>query len=478
MTRTKKTKIICTMGPACENRETLTSMILAGMNAARINFSHGNYEEHKKKMDLVKQLRVELDMPIAIILDTKGPEIRTGIFKDGGVKVSTGQKFTLTTREVEGTDGICSITYQGLVQDITVGNTILIDDGLIEMTVEDIKGQDIICTVKNGGEIKNHKGINVPGVSVKLPAITDKDKADIEFGIEQDIDFIAASFVRKAADIKEMKWLLKDRGASHIRVIAKIENKEGIHNLDEIIKVADGIMVARGDLGVEIPAEQVPIIQKRIIKKCNEAGKPVITATQMLDSMIRNPRPTRAEVTDIANAIFDGTDAIMLSGETAIGKYPVETVRTMVDIAIAAEENLDYEGILVDRAPQKDRSITDAIGYATCTSAAGLNAKAILTPTSSGYTAMVVSKFRPRTPILAFTRTDRVARRLALVWGAYPLVKETSDTAEEVFRTAVEKALSEGFIEKGDLIVITAGVPVAMEGNTNMLRIHEVGKEL
>lgn len=466
------------MGPACENSETLTSMIEAGMNAARINFSHGNYEEHKKKMDLVKKLRSELDLPIAIILDTKGPEIRTGTFIDGGAMIRTGQKFTLTTREVEGTDEICSITYKGLTQDIGAGNTILIDDGLIEMSVDDVRGQDIICTVKNGGEIKNHKGINVPGVSVKLPAITDKDKADIEFGIEQDIDFIAASFVRKASDIKEMKWLLKDRGASHIRVIAKIENKEGIHNLDEIIKVADGIMVARGDLGVEIPAEQVPIIQKKIIKKCNEAGKPVITATQMLDSMIRNPRPTRAEVTDIANAIFDGTDAIMLSGETAIGKYPVETVRTMVDIAIAAEENLDYEGILVDRAPQKDKSITDAIGYATCTSAAGLNAKAILTPTSSGYTAMVVSKFRPRTPILAFTRTDRVARRLALVWGAYPLVKETSDTAEEVFRTAVEKAFSEGFIEKGDLIVITAGVPVAMEGNTNMLRIHEVGKEL
>lgn len=473
----KKTKIICTIGPISENPETLTSMMLAGMNAARINFSHGTYEEHKAKMDLVKTLRAELDLPIAIILDTKGPEIRTGNFEEGVVELVEGQKFTLTTREIKGNSQICSISYKGLIADIHIGSTILIDDGLIELTVEDIKGQDIICTVENGGEVKDYKGINVPGVKIKLPAITAKDKEDIEFGISQDVDFIAASFVRKAADVKEMKWLLNDRGAGHIRVIAKIENKEGFDNIDEIIEVSDGIMVARGDLGVEVPAEQVPIIQKSIIKKCNAAGKTVITATQMLDSMMRNPRPTRAEVADVANAIFDGTDAIMLSGETAIGKYPLESLRTMVDIATASEANFDYDEVLVDRAPQKDESVTNAIGYATCTSAYGLKAKAILTPTSSGYTAMVVSKFRPRTPILAFPRTDRVARRLALVWGAYPMVRESGDTTEAVFKSAVDKAVDHGLIEKGDLIIITAGVPVSMEGNTNMMRIHEVGKE-
>ncbi|WP_037372492.1 pyruvate kinase [Anaerovorax odorimutans] len=474
----KKTKIVCTIGPTSENRDTLKNMMLAGMNAARINFSHGTYEEHKIKMDLVKELRDELNLPIAIILDTKGPEIRTGTFENGSVELVAGQKFTLTTRDIIGNSDICSITYKGLGSDINIGDTILIDDGLIELTVNEIKGSDFICIVENGGEVKDYKGINVPGVAVKLPAITDRDKADIEFGISEDIDFIAASFVRRAADIKEMKWLLKDRGAAHIRVIAKIENKEGIDNIDEIIKAADGIMVARGDLGVEVPPEQVPIIQKSIIKKCNEAGKPVITATQMLDSMIRNPRPTRAEVADVANAIFDGTDAIMLSGETAIGKYPVESIKTMVNIAVATEDNFNYDEMLIGRAPHKNKSITNAIGYATCTSAYGLKAKAILTPTSSGYTAMVVSKFRPRTPILAFTRTKRIARRLALVWGAYPFVIPTSETAVEVFKGAVDKALIEGFIVNGDIVIITAGIPVKLEENTNVMRIHEVGKEL
>lgn len=473
----KKTKIICTLGPASEKKDILASMMLAGMDAARLNFSHGTYDEHKFKIQMVKDLRCELDLPISIILDTKGPEIRTGKFEEGAVQLVEDQEFTLTTREIMGNNEICSISYEGLPGDVMAGDRILIDDGLVELIIDRISGQDLICTVKNGGEVKNYKGVNVPGVKVKLPAITDKDKADIEFGISQDIDFIAASFVRRAADIKEMRWLLRDRGAEHIRIIAKIENKEGVDNIDEIIKAADGVMVARGDLGVEIPAEMVPIIQKRIINKCNKQGKFVITATQMMDSMMRNPRPTRAEVADVANAIFDGTDVIMLSGETAAGKYPVEAVRRMVEVAETAEENLDYEEMLADRIPERNKSITNAIGYATCTSAYGLKARAILTPTSSGHTASVVAKFRPKAPILAFTLTGRIARRLSLVWGTYPFVIKSKQTPEEIHRIAIENALEHKLLDKGDTIVITAGVPVGVIGNTNMMRIHVVGTD-
>ena len=474
----KKTKIVCTIGPASEEREILKEMMLGGMNAARLNFSHGTREEHKIKMDLIKSLRDELGLHISIVLDTKGIEIRTGKFGEKSVQLFEGQNFTLTTDHVIGNNEICSVSYKGLPEDVKAGDQLLIDDGLICLTVEQVQGNDIICTVNNSGEINDYKSINAPGVKLNLPLITDEDKEDIEFGIEQDIDFIAASFVRKSADVEEIKLFLEDRGASHIKIISKIENAEGVENIKDIIAVSDGIMIARGDLGVEIPAEQVPLIQKEIIKLCNMEGKPVITATQMLDSMIRNPRPTRAEVTDVANAIFDGTDAIMLSGETAIGKYPVETVKQMVRIAVITEGALDYESILREKALIKNSSVTNAIGHATCTSAQGLRATAILTPTSSGYTATVVSRFRPKAPIIAGTSSNQVARSLSLYWGVTPLVIRHIESDSEIFEVVIDAAIEKELIKNGDLIVITAGVPVGVGGTTNMLRIHIVGEQL
>lgn len=474
----KKTKIICTIGPASENRAILKNMMLAGMNGARLNFSHGTHEEHKKKIDMVKELRDELGLYISLILDTKGPEIRTGKFGVKEVQLVEGQKFTITTEDVMGTNELCTVSYKGLVKDVRPGDKLLIDDGLVGLTIDEVIGENIICTVNNGGQVKDYKSVNVPGVKVKLPAVTERDKEDIEFGIKEDFDYIAASFVRKASDVEEMRVFLRDRGAGHIKIISKIENKEGVDNINEIIAASDGIMVARGDLGVEIPAEQVPLTQKKIIKLCNMEGKPVITATQMLDSMIRNPRPTRAEVTDVANAIFDGTDVIMLSGETASGKYPVETVKQMYEIAVATENALNYDDILREKSKVKDSSVTNAIGHATCTSAQGLKATAILTPTSSGYTAKVVSKFRPKAPILAFTSTDRVARHLSLVWGVTPLVTIHADTTKGIFDEAIDASLGQGLIQKGDLIVITAGVPVGVGGTTNMLRIHIAGNDI
>ena len=474
----KKTKIICTIGPASEDREVLKQMMLAGMNAARLNFSHGTREGHKKKMDLIKELRDELGLHISIILDTKGTEIRTGKFSGKAVQLFEGQKYTLTTEHVIGTNEICSVSYKGLPEDVKAGDQLLIDDGLICLTVEQVQGNDIICTVNNSGEINDYKSINAPGVKLNLPLITDEDKEDIEFGIEQDVDIIAASFVRRSSDVEEMKLFLEDRGASHIKIISKIENGEGVENVKDIIAVSDGIMIARGDLGVEIPAEQVPLIQKEIIKLCNIEGKPVITATQMLDSMIRNPRPTRAEVTDVANAIFDGTDAIMLSGETAMGRYPVDTVKQMVRIAVITESALDYENILREKSLIKNSSVTNAIGHATCTSAQGLRATAILTPTSSGYTATVVSRFRPKAPIIAGTSSDRVARSLSLYWGVTPLVISHIESDSEIFKVVIDAAIKKELIKNGDLIVITAGVPVGVGGTTNMLRIHIVGEQL
>ncbi|HWQ79238.1 MAG TPA: pyruvate kinase [Anaerovoracaceae bacterium] len=474
----KKTKIICTVGPACEDREILKNMMLAGMNAARLNFSHGTHEEQKGKIDLIKSLRKELDLPISIILDTKGPEIRTGQFAEKETLLIDGQKFILTMDDVTGTNGICSVSYKGLIEDVKPGDQILIDDGLIGMTVDEIKGNDIICTVNNGGVIKDHKSINVPGVTVKLPAITQKDKDDIRFGIREGVDYIAASFVRKGSDVEEMREFLKSNGAEQIKIISKIENKEGVDNILDIVAFSDVIMVARGDLGVEIPAEQVPVTQKKIIKLCNLEGKPVITATQMMDSMIRNPRPTRAEVADVANAIYDGTDVIMLSGETASGKYPVEAVRMMDSIAVTTEASLNYDSILREKNRAMDASITNAIGYATCTSAQGLKATAILTPTATGHTARVVSKFRPRAPILAFTTTGQVARHLSLAWGVTPIVTRQAGSEKGVFHDAVSIAEKKGYIAEGDLIVITAGVPVGVGGMTNMLRIHIVGNKI
>jgi pyruvate kinase len=474
----KKTKIICTVGPASEDREILRNMMLAGMNAARLNFSHGTHEEQKRKIDLIKALRKELDLPISIILDTKGPEIRTGEFGGKEVPLNEGQKYILTVDDVMGTNEICSVSYKALIEDVRPGDRILVDDGLIGMTVDEIEGGNIICTVNNGGVIKDHKSVNIPGVTVKLPAITEKDKEDIRFGIREGVDYIAASFVRKGSDVVEIREFLKANGAEQIQIIAKIENKEGVDNILDIIAFSDAVMVARGDLGVEIPAEQVPVTQKRIIKLCNLEGKPVITATQMMDSMIRNPRPTRAEVTDVANAIYDGTDVVMLSGETASGKYPVEAVQMMDRIAVTTEASLNYDSILREKNRAMDASITNAIGYATCTSAQGLKATAILTPTATGHTAQVVSKFRPRAPILAFTTTEQVARHLSLAWGVTPILTKPAGSEKGVFHDAVTLAEKKGYISEGDIIVITAGAPVGVGGRTNMLRIHIVGNKI
>jgi len=474
----KKTKVVCTIGPASNNKETLSHMIQAGMNVARLNFSHGTLEEHKKNFDLIKEVRKTTNKYIAIMLDTKGPEIRTGRFQDSEIFLTTGQRFTFKTEDVLGTKDYCQISDKDLYKVLQEGDRILLDDGLIEMVVTRIVETDIECQVINGGVLKDHKGVNVPGVNTNLPPVSDKDRADILFGIENGIDFIAASFIRKADNIRTIKKILAENGGEHIRVIAKIENAEGIRNIDEIIQAADGVMVARGDMGVEMPMEQVPLIQKEIIHKCNFAGKPVITATQMLDSMIRNPRPTRAEVADVANAIFDGTDAIMLSGETASGKYPVEAVEKMREIALVTEAQLGYEALLQTRIAIKDSSITDAIGYATCTSAQGLKAAAILTPTTSGYTPMVVSKFRPKAPILATTPSSKTARRLSLTWGVYAVVIPLCETVKESIEKTVEKATEIGFVHDGELVVITAGAPMAVEGNTNLMRVHVIGRPI
>jgi len=473
----KKTKIVCTIGPASNNAETLEKLIAEGMNVARLNFSHGTHEDHRRNIDLIKEARVRAERHVAILLDTKGPEIRTGDFAEGQVTLAEGQSFTLKASETQGDANTCSISYKDLYKYVSEGDRILIDDGLVEMAVKRIEGGDIACEVLNGGTIKNKKGVNVPGVKTDLPAVSDKDYEDILFGIENDVDFIAASFVRTADDVSEIRKILAENGGRHIRIIAKIENAEGVDNIDAIIAAADGVMVARGDLGVEIPMEEVPLIQKKIISRCNLAGKPVITATQMLDSMMRNPRPTRAEVADVANAIFDGTDAIMLSGETAAGKYPVESVAKMRDIALAAEAELNYAAMLFHRSGIKDTGVTDAIGYATCASAQGLKATAILTPTTSGYTPGVVSKFRPKAPIIAATTSERTARRLALTWGVYPIIFSYDDPSENIGKS-VMAAMKAGHVGLNELIIITAGVPAGIEGNTNMMLVHIVGRDI
>ena len=462
----KKTKIVCTLGPASENEETLRELIKNGLNVCRLNFSHGSHEEHKGRMDLVKKLREELNMPTAILLDTKGPEIRTGKFDVPEVFLEEGQTFTITMKDVIGDKERCTVSYKGLANDVKPGDTILIDDGLVGLTVKEVNNDDIVCEVQNSGIVKNHKGVNVPGVKVNLPAITEKDRSDIEFGIEQGIDFIAASFVRKVSDVLAIREILEENNAEHIKIISKIENQEGVDNLDEIIEVSDGIMVARGDLGVEIPTEEIPVVQKLMIKKCNEAGKPVITATQMLDSMIRNPRPTRAEVTDVANAIYDGTDAIMLSGETAAGKYPVEAVKTMATIAKRAEETMRNRRDKIN----KSKNVTDAISYATCTTAMDLEARAILSSTASGHTARMVSKFRPDCPIVATTSNESVRRQLALTWGVLPLMREKSANIDQVIVNSIEAAKTSNYVSKDDVVVITAGGGET----TNLIKVETV----
>ena len=469
----RKTKIICTIGPASQSEEKLRELMLAGMNVARFNFSHGDHEEQHGKYDRMRKVSKELNLPIAALLDTKGPEIRLRDFEGGKVMLEAGQKFTLTTKEIMGTNEIASITYKELIHDISAGTTILIDDGLIEMTVEEITDTDIICNVVNGGPVSNHKGVNVPGAELSMPYISESDKNDILFGVELGFDIIAASFVRNKEDVLEVRKILDERN-SKMMIISKIENMQGIKNLDEIIEVSDGIMVARGDMGVEVPLEEVPVLQKQIIKKAVAKGKQVITATQMLESMMHNPRPTRAETTDFANAIYDGTTAIMLSGESAQGQYPVEAVQTMARIAERTEEDIDFAGRLKKREVPGDGNITTAISHATCTLAADLDVKAIICVTMSGFTASMISRFKPSCPIIGCTVKRLVWRQLNLQWGVMPLLIQEENTAEDLFHAAIDAAVDAGYIVKGDKIIITAGMPLGISGKTNQLRVVEV----
>ncbi|AIE61006.1 pyruvate kinase [Bacillus methanolicus] len=476
----RRTKIVCTIGPASESVEKLTQLIEAGMNVARLNFSHGNHEEHAQRIKNIREAAERTGKNIAILLDTKGPEIRTHDMENGAIELKAGQEIIISMKEVLGTPEKFSVTYTGLIDDVQKGSKILLDDGLIELEVTKIDkaNNEIHTKILNSGILKNKKGVNVPGVSVKLPGITEKDENDIIFGIEHGIDFIAASFVRRAKDVLEIRQLLEERNATNIHIIPKIENQEGVDNIDEILEVSDGLMVARGDLGVELPAEEVPLVQKKLIKKCNALGKPVITATQMLDSMQRNPRPTRAEASDVANAIFDGTDAIMLSGETAAGQYPVEAVQTMHNIASRAESALNHNEILSIRSKDNEHNITDAIGQSVAHTALNLDVNAIITPTESGHTARMISKYRPKVPIVAVTSNDFVRRRLALVWGVYPLLGKEATTTDEMLEIAVQESLNSGIVTNGDLVVITAGVPVGESGTTNLMKIHVVGDSI
>ena len=470
----RKTKIVCTLGPATDNEEVLRQMMLEGMNVARCNFSHATYDEHKKRMDMIKKLRKEVGQPVAILLDTKGPEVRVKNFKDGRVTLEEGQLFTLTADEVEGTKDKVSVTYNRLYEDLEVGMRVLIDDGLIEMTVEQVDRTNIVCRVTNGGVVSNHKGVNVPDVDLSMPYISDKDREDILFGISQDVDFIAASFVQKKEDILQLRRLLEKNGGSDIKIIAKIENAQGVTNIDDIIEVSDGIMVARGDMGVEIPYEEVPVIQKKIIKKVYRTGKQVITATQMLESMIKNPRPTRAETTDVANAVYDGTSAIMLSGETAAGAYPVEAVKTMVRIAERTEQDVDYRKRFYQNARETDADITNAICHASCTTALDLNAKAIVTVTKSGTSARMLSKYRPESDIISCATTEKVCRQLSLTWGVTPIVIKEEKEVFHLFDKAIQAAVKMKLLEAGDLTVITSGVPIGVSGTTNMMKVQVV----
>lgn len=476
----KKTKVVCTMGPNTNDKEVMRKLIQNGMDVARFNFSHGDHEEQKFRMDLLKELREEEHAHTAILLDTKGPEIRTGLLKDGKkVTLQEGNIFVLTMEDIVGDDTKVSLSYKGLAEDVQQGTVILIDDGLIGLKVKEIVDQDIVCEIVNGGELGERKGVNVPNVPVRLPAITEKDKEDIKFGVEQDIDFIAASFVRNAECVLEIRAFLKELDAPYIPIIAKIENAEGIRNIDEIIRAADGIMVARGDMGVEIPAEEVPYLQKMLIQKCNSNFKTVITATQMLDSMMRNPRPTRAEVTDVANAVYDGTDAVMLSGETAQGKYPVEALQMMVHIIENTEQHLDYDMILDKAGDHLKRGISSAIGYSSVLAAANLKAKAIITPTVSGATARVMSNLKPIQPIIGVTPSERALRRMSIYWGVQALKSMECHTTDDICSEAIEISKVKRCVETGDVVVLTAGIPAldvnaACEGISNMMRIATI----
>lgn len=473
----RRTKIVCTIGPASENLDILKKMISAGMNVARMNFSHGDHQDHGRRIALVRQAAKELGANIAIMLDTKGPEIRLGTFQEEPIFLRAGERFTLTTDEIEGDEHRVSVTYKDLPLDVEKGAKILIADGLIELEVLEVSNTEVHCQVINGGELKSRKGVNLPDVRVNLPALTDKDIADIIFGIEQQVDFIAASFIRKASDVLAIRDILEIHEAD-INIISKIESREAVDNIDGILRVSDGIMVARGDLGVEIPAEDVPMIQKTLIDKCNKVGKPVITATQMLESMTHNPRPTRAEASDVANAILDGTDAIMLSGESAAGNYPVEAVQTMNRIARRVEAAFPYENYIKKHNDAETKTVTDGISHAVCSISSELGASAILTATASGHTARMISKYRPKAPIVAVTPYPKVERKMALVWGVHPLINRDIHSTDEMIAETVEVALQAGYIKAGDLVVITAGVPVGVHGTTNLLKVHTVGRIL
>lgn len=474
----RKTKIVCTMGPATADDNVLREMMKSGMNVARQNFSHGDHESHKKVFEQVKRIREELGLPVASLLDTKGPEVRVKQFKNGKAELKDGSSFTLTTREVEGDEKQVSITYKNLPADIEVGTRILADDGLLEFKVIEITDTDVICQVVHGGFISNNKSCNFPGIKLTMPYVSDRDRSDIIFGCEMGFDFIAASFVTSDEDILEIRRILAEHGGEDIRIIAKIENQEGVDHIDDILRVSDGIMVARGDMGVEIPFEEIPRIQKMLIEKGYNAGKQVITATQMLDSMIKNPRPTRAETTDVANAIYDGTSAIMLSGETAAGAYPIEAVRTMAKIAETTEMNINYAKRFHNREEDCGDNVTNAISHAACTTALDLKAKAILTVTKTGGTAKLLSKFRPNRPIISCTTSERTWRQLNLSWGVIPLMSREMTTTDELFQHAIDCATEAGLLETGDLVVITAGVPVGISGTTNLLKVHIVGDVL
>lgn len=473
----RKTKIVCTLGPSTDSEDTLRAMLLAGMNVARFNFSHGSHEEHKKRLDTLKRLRQELNLPVAAMLDTRGPEIRLKDFEGGSAQLKAGQEFTLTAGDALGTAERCAITCRELAGDVAPGASILLDDGLIRLTVLEVSGGDIRCRVENGGIIKNHKGVNVPGVRLSMPYLDAQDRADILFGAEEGFDFIAASFVRSAADVMDIRRLL---GGAHrsVRIIAKIENQEGVNNLSEILSVADGVMVARGDMGVEIDFTEIPIIQKEIIAQCMACGKPVITATQMLDSMIENPRPTRAEITDVANAIYDGTSAIMLSGETAAGKYPVEAVKTMDAIARRTEADINYEKRMRGAVSSHHLSIAAATAHAACTTAMDIGADAIITVSQRGVTARLVSRFHPGTPVVACLLDESIQRQMALCWGVTPVLIPYARNTDELVDLAMEAARQAGLVNQGDLVVVTAGVPVGVPGTTNMIRVHLVGGAL
>ena len=472
----RKTKIICTLGPATDKEGILEALIREGMNVARFNFSHGTHEEQKARLEKLKTLRRQFDKPIAALLDTKGPEIRIGCFKKKKITLEEGQEFTLVNDEVEGTQEQVTISYKDLYKDVKPSDSILIDDGLVGMEVVNIVDKDIVCIVKNGGDISDHKGVNVPGVELKMPFISPKDRDDLLFGIQEDFDFVAASFTRTAEDIREMRQLLNDNGGNEIHIIAKIENQQGVDNIDAIIEAADGIMIARGDMGVEIPLEHVPIIQQKIIEKVYAAGKVVITATQMLDSMMIHPRPTRAETTDVANAIYQGTSAIMLSGETAAGKYPVEALKMMVKIAVHMERNIDYNAIFRSRARSEDPDITNAISHATCMTAIDLKANAILAVSKTGNTARMISKYRPECLIAGCSSSERVCRQLNLSWGILPLQIREEYSSEILCLRAIEAAQAHGVVEEGDKIVFTGGIPLGIPGRTNLIRVCIVGE--